>query len=186
MKTRLVAFSDDMDGLRKVPDNVPNREMLAKHLGKPLTEVPDPFGKFESFAHHNNAMLRDFLDQFGFAYEFQSATATYRSGLFDATLLKMLERHEAVMKIMLASLREERASTYSPFLPVHPKTRVVMQVPVDEWRVKDGTIVWTDPASGERSSRRPSPAAIASCNGSRTGPCAGWRSASTTRWRART
>jgi lysyl-tRNA synthetase, class I len=148
--TRLIAFSDDMDGLRKVPDNVPNKEMLARHLGKPLTEVPDPFGKFESFAHHNNAMLRDFLDQFGFAYEFQSATENYRAGRFDATLLRMLERHEAVMKIMLASLREERASTYSPFLPVHPKTRVVMQVPVDEWRVQDGTIVWTDPDTKER------------------------------------
>jgi lysyl-tRNA synthetase, class I len=148
--TRLVAFSDDMDGLRKVPDNVPNRDMLAKHLGKPLTEVPDPFGKFESFAHHNNAMLRDFLDQFGFEYEFQSSTVAYKSGVFDATLRKMLERHEPILKIMLASLREERAATYSPFLPIHPKTRVVMQVPVDEWRVKDGTIVWTDPDTQER------------------------------------
>ncbi len=148
--TRLIAFSDDMDGLRKVPDNVPNREMLAQHLGKPLTEVPDPFGKFESFAHHNNAMLRDFLDRFGFDYEFRSSTESYRAGVFDATLLRMLERHEAIMKIMLASLREERAATYSPFLPIHPKTRVVMQVPVDEWRVADGTIVWTDPDTRER------------------------------------
>jgi lysyl-tRNA synthetase, class I len=148
--TRLIAFSDDMDGLRKVPDNVPNKEMLAKHLGKPLTEVPDPFGKFESFAHHNNAMLRDFLDQFGFSYQFQSATESYKSGQFDVTLLKMLERHEPIMKIMLASLREERASTYSPFLPIHPKTRIVMQVPVDEWRVDAGTIVWTDPDTKER------------------------------------
>jgi lysyl-tRNA synthetase, class I len=148
--TRLIAFSDDMDGLRKVPDNVPNKDMLAQHLGKPLTEVPDPFGKFESFAHHNNAMLRDFLDQFGFAYQFQSATDTYKSGRFDAALLLMLARHEAVMKIMLASLREERASTYSPFLPIHPKTRMVMQVPVDEWKVAAGTIVWRDPDTGER------------------------------------
>jgi lysyl-tRNA synthetase, class I len=148
--TRLVAFSDDMDGLRKVPDNVPNREMLQQHLGKPLTEVPDPFGKFESFAHHNNAMLRAFLDQFGFQYEFQSSTETYRSGAFDGTLLKMLERHEAIMRIMLASLREERAATYSPFLPIHPRTRVVMQVPVEEWRVADGTIVWRDPETDER------------------------------------
>ncbi len=154
VKTRLIAFSDDMDGLRKVPDNVPNKEMLARHLGKPLTEVPDPFGKFESFAHHNNAMLRDFLDQFGFRYEFQSSTESYRAGLFDATLLKMLERHEAIMKIMLASLREERALTYSPFLPIHPKTRVVMQVAVDEWRVKDGTIVWRDPTRASGSRRR--------------------------------
>jgi len=148
--TRLIAFSDDMDGLRKVPDNVPNKEMLAQHLGRPLTEVPDPFGRFESFAHHNNAMLRSFLDQFGFQYEFQSSTESYRAGAFDATLLKMLERHEAIMKIMLASLREERAATYSPFLPIHPKTRVVMQVPIEEWRVAEGAIVWRDPDTGER------------------------------------
>lgn len=148
--TRLIAFSDDMDGLRKVPDNVPNKEMLALHLGKPLTEVPDPFGQYESFAHHNNAMLRAFLDRFGFAYTFQSSTESYKAGLFDATLLKMLERFEPIMKIMVASLREERASTYSPFLPIHPRTRVVMQVPVEERDVKAGTIIWRDPDSGER------------------------------------
>lgn len=148
--TRLIAFSDDMDGLRKVPDNVPNKEMLARHLGKPLTEVPDPFGQYESFAHHNNAMLRAFLDRFGFAYTFQSSTESYKAGLFDATLLKMLERFEPIMKIMVASLREERASTYSPFLPIHPRTRVVMQVPVEERDVKAGTIIWRDPDSGER------------------------------------
>jgi lysyl-tRNA synthetase class 1 len=148
--TRLIAFSDDMDGLRKVPDNVPNKEMLALHLGKPLTEVPDPFGQYESFAHHNNAMLRAFLDRFGFAYTFQSSTESYKAGLFDATLLKMLERFDAIMAIMVASLREERASTYSPFLPIHPRTRVVMQVPVDERDVKAGTIIWRDPDSGER------------------------------------
>jgi lysyl-tRNA synthetase, class I len=150
IKTRLIAFSDDMDGLRKVPDNVPNKEMLSKHLGKPLTEVPDPFGKFESFAHHNNAMLREFLDQFGFQYDFQSSTESYKRGDFDATLLKMLQRNESIMRIMLASLREERAATYSPFLPIHPKTRVVMQVPVDEWKIDAGTIVWRDPDTGER------------------------------------
>ncbi len=148
--TRLIAFSDDMDGLRKVPDNVPNKEMLAKHLGRPLTEVPDPFGLYESFAHHNNAMLRAFLDRFGFAYCFQSSTESYRAGLFDKTLLLMLERFEPIMKIMVASLREERASTYSPFLPIHPKTRVVMQVPVEERDVKAGTIIWRDPDTGER------------------------------------
>ncbi len=148
--TRLIAFSDDMDGLRKVPDNVPNKEMLAKHLGKPLTEVPDPFGQHESFAHHNNAMLRNFLDRFGFAYTFQSSTESYRAGLFDKTLLLMLERFELIMKIMVASLREERASTYSPFLPVHPRTRVVMQVPVEERNVAAGTIVWRDPDTNER------------------------------------
>jgi lysyl-tRNA synthetase class 1 len=148
--TRLIAFSDDMDGLRKVPDNVPQREMLAQHIGKPLTEVPDPFGQYESFAHHNNAMLRQFLDRFGFQYEFQSATANYRAGRFDKTLLLMLERFDAILAIMLASLREERAATYSPFLPIHPKTRIVMQVPVDEVKRDAGTIIWRDPATGER------------------------------------
>ncbi|HYI26457.1 MAG TPA: lysine--tRNA ligase, partial [Bradyrhizobium sp.] len=117
IKTRLIAFSDDMDGLRKVPDNVPNKDLLAQHLGKPLTKVPDPFGTHPSFGEHNNARLRSFLDTFGFEYEFISATDFYRSGRFDA-----------VMKVMLPSLREERAQTYSPFLPIHPKTGIVMQV----------------------------------------------------------
>jgi lysyl-tRNA synthetase class 1 len=150
IKTRLVAFSDDMDGLRKVPDNVPNKDMLAKHLGKPLTEVPDPFGTHESFGAHNNARLRAFLDAFGFDYEFMSATDCYRSGRFDATLLKMLERVERVMAIMLPSLREERASTYSPFLPIHPETRLVMQAPIERADAKAGTVTWTDPATGKR------------------------------------
>ncbi|HEX8165394.1 MAG TPA: lysine--tRNA ligase [Beijerinckiaceae bacterium] len=148
--TRLVAFSDDMDGLRKVPDNVPNRELVARHLNKPLSEVPDPFGTHESFGAHNNARLRQFLDAFGFDYEFLSATECYRSGRFDATLLTVLERYEAVMAIMLPSLREERQQTYSPFLPLHPGTREVMQVPIDEVRRDAGTLVWRDPATGER------------------------------------
>ncbi len=148
--TRLVAFSDDMDGLRKVPTNVPNQEMLARHLGKPLTEVPDPFGMHESFAHHNNARLRAFLDQFGFDYDFQSSTENYKAGQFDKTLLAMLARFEEVMAVMLPSLREERAATYSPFLPIHPRTRVVMQVPIDERNVAAGTIIWRDPETGER------------------------------------
>ena len=147
--TRLLAFSDDMDGLRKVPDNIPNKESLIPHLGKPLTEIPDPFGKFESFAHHNNAMLRAFLDRFGFQYEFASSTQYYKSGRFDAALLHMLARFEAVQAIMLPSLRAERASTYSPFLPIHPKTRVVMQVPLEAMDVKAGTITWRDPETGE-------------------------------------
>jgi lysyl-tRNA synthetase class 1 len=148
--TRLIAFSDDMDGLRKVPDNIPNREIVARHLNKPLTEVPDPFGTHASFGHHNNARLRAFLDQFGFDYEFLSATECYRSGLFDAALLRVLERYEAVMAIMLPSLREERQQTYSPFLPVHPKTGDVMQVPIDEVKREAGTVVWRDPETGER------------------------------------
>src|ERR1700729_3785360 len=122
IKTRLLAFSDDMDGLRKVPDNVPNKELLEKHLGEPLTQIPDPFGTHSSFGAHNNARLRGFLDQFGFDYEFASATDYYTSGRFDAALLHMLARYEAVMAIMLPSFRQERAATYSPFLLVHPKT----------------------------------------------------------------
>lgn len=148
--TRLIAFSDDMDGLRKVPDNVPNREVLAANLGKPLTEVPDPFGTHDSFGRHNNARLRAFLDGFGFDYEFKSSTDAYRAGEFDATLLRMLARYDAVMKIMLPTLREERAATYSPFLPIHPRTRVVMQVPIDEVDVAARTIAWTDPDTKER------------------------------------
>src|SRR5262249_53042684 len=151
VKTRLIAFSDDMDGLRKVPDNVPNREMLAEHLGKPLTRVPDPFSnEYPSFGAANNARLRAFLDRFGFEYEFASSTDYYASGRFDATLLKVLERFEEVMAIMLPSLREERAQSYSPFLPIHPRTGVVMQVAIDERRTDAGTIVWRDPDSGER------------------------------------
>ena len=148
--THLIAFSDDMDGLRKVPDNVPNRDLIAPHLGKPLSEVPDPFGTHASFGAHNNARLRAFLDAFGFDYEFLSATECYRSGRFDATLLTVLERYDAVMAIMLPSLREERQQTYSPFLPLHPETGEVMQVPIDEVRPHAGTIVWRDPGTGER------------------------------------
>jgi lysyl-tRNA synthetase class 1 len=145
VKTRLIAFSDDMDGLRKVPDNVPNKEMLEKHLGKPLTKVPDPFGTHPSFGEHNNARLRAFLDHFGFEYEFLSSTACYTSGRFDAALLKVLERFEQVMAIMLPSLREERAQTYSPFLPISPRTGVVLQVPVVAHDAKAGTITYEDP-----------------------------------------
>src|SRR3954467_12930874 len=124
VKTRLVAFSDDMDGLRKVPDNIPNKELVAKHLGKPLTRVPDPFGTHSSFGEHNNARLRAFLDAFGFEYEFLSATECYRSGRFDDALLNVLRRLDQVMAIMLPSLREERAASYSPFLPICPRTGV--------------------------------------------------------------
>src|SRR4051794_35072526 len=142
--TKLFAFSDDMDGLRKVPDNIPNQEMVREHLGKPLTKVPDPFGKFESFGHHNNAMLRGFLDSFGFEYEFQSATDWYGSGRFDEALLTVLRNYDAVMKVMLPSLREERASTYSPFLPISPTSGRVLQVPILEHNADAGTIVFED------------------------------------------
>jgi lysyl-tRNA synthetase class 1 len=150
IQTRLICFSDDMDGLRKVPDNVPNREMMLAHLGRPLTEVPDPFREHESFGHHNNAMLRRFLDRFGFDYEFASSTEYYASGRFDRALLKLLEAYDQVMAIMLPSLREERSQTYSPFLPIHPRSGIVMQVPIEEVNVAAGTIVWRDPDSGER------------------------------------
>ena len=147
--TRLLAFSDDVDGLRKAPDNIPNRELVAAHLGKPLTEVPDPFGEYDSFAAHNNAMLRRFLDSFGFDYEFASSTSYYRSGRFDAALLHMLKRFAAIQEIMLPSLREERAATYSPFLPIHPQTRIVMQVPLAGIDAQKGTISWVDPVTRE-------------------------------------
>ena len=147
VNTRLIAFSDDMDGLRKVPDNVPNKDMLEKHLGKPLTQVPDLFGVYSSFGQHNNARLRKFLDHFGFDYEFMSSTDCYKSGRFDAALMKVLERFDKVMAIMLPSLREERAATYSPFLPIDEKTGIVLQVPVIAHDAKAGTITYEDPDS---------------------------------------
>ena len=151
IKTRLIAFSDDMDGLRKVPDNVPNREMMASHLGRPLSRVPDPFSnEHPSFGAANNARLRAFLDRFGFDYEFLSSTECYTSGRFDAALLRVLERFDAVMNIMLPSLREERAQTYSPFLPISPTTGIVLQVPILAHDAKAGTITYEDPDSKER------------------------------------
>ena len=146
--TRLIAFSDDMDGLRKVPDNVPNGDMLREYLGKPLTRIPDPFGTHDSFAAHNNAMLREFLDRFGFEYEFLSSTEEYASGRFDGTLRLVLERYAAVMDVMLPTLRAERAATYSPVLPVSPKSGVVLQVPVEVLDPATGMIGFED--EGER------------------------------------
>jgi lysyl-tRNA synthetase, class I len=145
--TRQIAFSDDMDGLRKVPDNVPNQAIVAEHLGKPLTRVPDPFGTHASFGEHNNARLRAFLDTFGFEYEFLSSTQCYTSGRFDDALMRVLERFDAVMNIMLPSLRAERAQTYSPFLPISPQTGIVLQVPIIAHDAKAGTITYEDPES---------------------------------------
>ncbi|QIL01875.1 lysine--tRNA ligase [Sphingomonas sinipercae] len=142
--TRLIAFSDDMDGLRKVPDNVPNHAMLTEYLGKPLTRIPDPFGEHESFAHHNNAMLRRFLDRFGFDYEFMSATDCYASGRFDEVLRKVLRQWDAVMAVMLPTLREERRKTYSPVLPISPTSGVVLQVPVEVVDADAGIIAFED------------------------------------------
>src|SRR5271166_220720 len=151
VKTRLIAFSDDMDALRKVPDNVPNRDMMAAHLGKPLSRVPDPFSNdYPSFGAANNARLRAFLDAFGFDYEFLSSTDCYMSGRFDRALLKVLERFNDVMAIMLPSLRAERAQTYSPFLPISPSSGVVLQVPILAHDAAAGTITYQDPDSCER------------------------------------
>ena len=142
--TRLIAFSDDMDGLRKVPDNVPNGAMLAEHLGRPLSRIPDPFGTHESFAAHNNALLRDFLDRYGFDYEFASATEHYMSGRFDDALRDVLRRFDAIQAIMLPTLRAERRATYSPILPVSPTTGVVLQVPVEVVDAETGMIAFDD------------------------------------------
>ena len=150
VRTRLIAFSDDMDGLRKVPDNIPNKDLVERYLKQPLTRVPDPFGTHPSFGEHNNARLRAFLDAFGFEYEFLSSTACYTSGRFDDALLRVLERFDQVMAIMLPSLREERAATYSPFLPISPKTGVVLEVPIVAHDARAGTITYDDPDSGER------------------------------------
>ena len=142
--TRLVAFSDDMDGLRKVPDNVPNPELLAANLGKPLSRIPDPFGKYESFAHHNNAMLRDFLDRFGFDYEFVSASDRYNSGAFDDALRNVMRNYGAIMDVMLPTLRAERQATYSPVLPVSPTSGIVLQVPVQVVDAEAGIVRFED------------------------------------------
>jgi lysyl-tRNA synthetase class 1 len=144
--TRLVAFSDDMDGLRKVPDNLPNRGLLAGHLGRPLSRIPDPFGTHESFAHHNNAMLRDFLDRFGFDYEFVSASDRYNSGGFDEALKNVLRNYDAIMAVMLPTLREERRKTYSPVLPVSPVTGEVLQVPIEVVDADKGVVRFEDHA----------------------------------------
>jgi len=144
LPTELYAFSDDMDGLRKVPDNVPNKEMVAAHLGQPLTSIPDPFGTHESFGAHMNARLRAFLDAFGFGYTFKSSTECYRSGVFDRVLLTALERHEQIVKAVTPILGQERASTYSPFLPLSPKTGRVLQARIEETRPEAGTVVFRD------------------------------------------
>ncbi|MBT4896606.1 MAG: lysine--tRNA ligase [Rhodobacteraceae bacterium] len=148
LPTRLVCFSDDLDGMRKVPGNVPNPERLVEHLQLPLTSVPDPFEEYESFGHHNNAMLRRFLDTFGFEYDFISATEFYQSGQFDQVLLRAVEKYDDIMKVMLASLREERQKTYSIFLPIHPETGRVLYVPMKSVDAQNGTITF-DTEEGE-------------------------------------
>jgi len=144
-KTQLVCFSDDMDGMRKVPPHLPKQELLAEYLQQPLTAVPNPFETdHPSFAHHNNAALRAFLDRFGFDYDFLSATECYRSGRFDETLVRVLERYDAVMEIILPTLGEERRATYSPILPISPTTGRVLYVPMLEIDAAAGTVVFED------------------------------------------
>jgi lysyl-tRNA synthetase class 1 len=143
--TKLVCFSDDMDGMRKIPDNVPNREILEDHLQKPLSRVPDPFsGEYESFAAHNNARLRAFLDSFGFEYEFMSATDCYMSGRFDEVLKRAVERYQDIMDVMLPTLGPERQATYSPFLPISPKSGRVLYVPMKAVSAADATVTFLD------------------------------------------
>ncbi len=148
-ETTLISFSDDMDGLRKVPPNVPNPETLEPFVDIPLTKVPDPFGTHESFAHHNNARLRAFLDQFGFDYDFRSSTEEYESGAFDAMLVRMLEKYDDVMNIILPTIGDERKATYSPFLPISPASGKVLYVPMLERDAKAGTVVFED-ETGEK------------------------------------
>jgi lysyl-tRNA synthetase class 1 len=147
--TRLICFSDDLDGMRKVPGNVPNSESLHEHLQRPLTDVPDPFGTHDSFGAHNNAMLNRFLDTFGFEYEFISSTEFYRTGQFDEVLLRAAERYDDVMAVMLKSLREERRETYSIFLPIHPETGRVLYVPMKHVDAKNGTVTFDDETGRE-------------------------------------
>ncbi len=142
--TRLVCFSDDLDGMRKLPGGLPDPEAMRPHLQKPLTDVPDPYGTHDSFGAHNNAMLRRFLDTFGFEYEFVSATDFYRSGRFDATLRRAAERYDEIMEVMLKSLREERRQTYSIFLPIHPETGRVLYVPMKHVDAAEGTVTFDD------------------------------------------
>ena len=148
LPTRLICFSDDMDGLRKVPDNIPNQDLIAPHLGKPLTEVPDPFGTHDSFGAHNNARLQSFLDGFGFDYDFFSATTCYQSGQFDDALLTVLKHYDAITNVVLPTLGEERRATYSPFLPVCPETREVLQVVIKAHDPEAGTVTYQDPRHG--------------------------------------
>ena len=149
-KTKLVTFSDDMDGLRKVPENVPNKDMLEKYIGKPLTSIPDPFNKYESFGEHNNAKLKSFLDRFNFDYDFISSTESYKNGNFDNTLINILKNYESILAIILPTLRDERKATYSPCLPISPVTGNVLQVKIEEYKIKDKTVVFIDPSNNKK------------------------------------
>jgi len=140
--TEIITFSDDMDGLRKVPDNIPNKKILEKNLHKPLTSIPDPFNKFKSYGEHNNEMLKNFLNKFKFNYNFKSSTDTYKKGLFNNALLLVLEKYEEIMEIILPTLGKERQKTYSPFLPICLRTGKVLEAPVVEIKKKEGKIIY--------------------------------------------
>ena len=150
VRVRLICFSDDMDGMRKIPGNVPNKEMLESHLGKPLTNVPDPFSnEYPSFGEHNNARLCAFLDRFGFTYEFASSTDYYKSGRFDEALRLTVQKYHEIMQVMLPTLGDERRATYSPFLPISPTTGRVLYVPMTSVDAEAGTITFDDEDGNE-------------------------------------
>jgi len=145
--TEIITFSDDLDGLRKVPDNIPQKKLLEKNLHKPLTQVPDPFGKFKSFGEHNNEMLKNFLDSFNFKYNFKSSTFLYKSGFFNSTLQTILENYESIMNIILPTLGKERQKTYSPFLPICPSTGNVLEIPIKKIDQKNSKIIFDNAGS---------------------------------------
>tara|TARA_B100000029_G_scaffold391268_1_gene388103 strand:+ start:81 stop:1661 length:1581 start_codon:yes stop_codon:yes gene_type:complete len=147
--TRLICFSDDMDGLRKVPDNIPKKDLILKNLGKPLTNIPDPFDTYNSFGEHNNAKLMSFLDQFGFEYEFYSSTECYKSGIFDKSLIKVMENYDEITKIIIPTLGPERQKTYSPFLPICPNTGKVLEISIKELDKKNNEILYIDPLTNK-------------------------------------
>ncbi len=138
----LITFSDDMDGLRKVPDNIPNDELLKKNLGKPLTSIPDPFKRFNSFGEHNNEMLKEFLNKFNFKFIFKSSTENYKNGTFNNSLMRVLEKYEDIINIILPTLRQERRKTYSPFLPICPETGKVLEIPLLKINKKTGEVIF--------------------------------------------
>ncbi|MDC0513485.1 lysine--tRNA ligase [Pelagibacteraceae bacterium] len=140
--TDLITFSDDMDGLRKIPENIPNDKVLRENIGKPLTRIPDPFNKFDSFGEHNNEMLKDFLNKFNFKFNFKSSTEHYKSGKFNNSLIRVLEKYEEIMEIILPTLRSERKKTYSPFLPICSTTGKVLEIPLIEMNKKNGTVIF--------------------------------------------
>ena len=142
--TELITFSDDMDGLRKVPENIPNDKILKNNLGKPLTSIPDPFNKFKSFAEHNNTMLKQFLKKFNFEFSFKSSTENYKSGKFNESLKRVAEKYDDIMNIILPTLRSERRATYCPFLPICPETGKVLEIPMLELEKKTGKIIFNN------------------------------------------